>query len=121
MQERGFLYVHTPIITAADCEGAGEMFQVTTLLPEDLKKDVSYHRNAKQYVMERCDLQAVIYAIDILRYATQHLILQVPRLKDGSIDYKKDFFGKPAMLTVSGQVRLCVVCFIMRLFVLLRL
>ena len=33
-QERGFLYVHTPIITASDCEGAGEMFQVTTLLPE---------------------------------------------------------------------------------------
>ncbi|HCF95824.1 MAG TPA: asparagine--tRNA ligase [Verrucomicrobia bacterium] len=30
-QERGFLYVHTPIITASDCEGAGEMFQVTTL------------------------------------------------------------------------------------------
>lgn len=32
-QQRGFLYVHTPIITGADCEGAGEMFQVTTLLP----------------------------------------------------------------------------------------
>ena len=30
-QERGFLYVHTPIITASDCEGAGEMFQVTSL------------------------------------------------------------------------------------------
>jgi asparaginyl-tRNA synthetase len=67
-QERGFLYVHTPIITAADCEGAGEMFQVTTLLPTDPKKDV-------------------------------------PRVKDGSIDYKKDFFGKPAMLTVSGQLQ----------------
>ena len=32
-QEQGFLYVHTPIITASDCEGAGEMFQVTTLEP----------------------------------------------------------------------------------------
>ena len=30
-QDRGFVYVHTPIITASDCEGAGEMFQVTTL------------------------------------------------------------------------------------------
>ena len=30
-QEEGFLYIHTPIITASDCEGAGEMFQVTTL------------------------------------------------------------------------------------------
>jgi asparaginyl-tRNA synthetase len=34
-QERGFLYVHTPIITANDCEGAGEMFRVTTLDPID--------------------------------------------------------------------------------------
>ncbi len=33
-QELGFLYVHTPIITASDCEGAGEMFQVTTIIPE---------------------------------------------------------------------------------------
>ena len=33
-QNRGFLYIHTPIITASDCEGAGEMFQVTTVLPE---------------------------------------------------------------------------------------
>ena len=33
-QEQGFLYVHTPIITASDCEGAGEMFQITTLLSE---------------------------------------------------------------------------------------
>ncbi len=33
-QSRGFYYIHTPIITASDCEGAGAMFQVTTLLPE---------------------------------------------------------------------------------------
>lgn len=40
-QNNGFLYVHTPIITAADCEGAGEMFQVTTILPENgLIKDI---------------------------------------------------------------------------------
>ncbi|CAN0507539.1 unnamed protein product, partial [Discosporangium mesarthrocarpum] len=32
---RGFLYVHTPIVTGADCEGAGEQFLVTTLLPEE--------------------------------------------------------------------------------------
>jgi asparaginyl-tRNA synthetase len=61
-QERGFLYIHTPIITASDAEGAGEMFQVTTL-PLD----------------------------------------NVPR-KDGAVDYEKDFFGKPAHLTVSGQL-----------------
>lgn len=62
-QERGFLYVHTPIITASDCEGAGEMFQVTTL-----------------------DLGSV------------------PRQKDSRPDFSKDFFGKPAFLTVSGQL-----------------
>ena len=62
-QERGFVYVHTPIITASDCEGAGEMFQVTTL-----------------------DLQ------------------NPPRNEDGTVDYTQDFFGKPANLTVSGQL-----------------
>ena len=62
-QERGFVYVHTPLITASDCEGAGQMFQVTTL---DLNN--------------------------------------IPKNEDGSIDYSKDFFGKQANLTVSGQL-----------------
>ncbi len=62
-QERDFVYVHTPLITGSDCEGAGEMFQVTTL---DLK--------------------------------------DVPKNADGSVDYTKDFFGKPTNLTVSGQL-----------------
>ena len=61
--ERGFVNVHTPIITSSDCEGAGEMFQVTTM---DLKN--------------------------------------VPRDKEGNIDFTKDFYGKPANLTVSGQL-----------------
>ena len=38
-QERGFVYVHTPIITGSDCEGAGEMFQVTTLDLENLPRN----------------------------------------------------------------------------------
>ncbi len=38
-QERDFVYVHTPIITGSDCEGAGEMFQVTTLNMDDLPRD----------------------------------------------------------------------------------
>ena len=54
-QERGFLYVHTPIITASDCEGAGQMFRVSTL-------------------------------------------------PIGEKDFSKDFFGKEAYLTVSGQL-----------------
>lgn len=62
-QERGFVYVHTPIITASDCEGAGEMFNLTTF---DLNN--------------------------------------VPKTENGDIDYSKDFFNKPAHLTVSGQL-----------------
>lgn len=38
-QERGFIYVHTPIITGSDCEGAGEMFRVSTLDPENLPQN----------------------------------------------------------------------------------
>ena len=60
--ERGFYYIHTPIITASDCEGAGEMFQVTTL---DLAK-----------------LPAA----------------------EGATDFARDFFERPAHLTVSGQL-----------------
>ena len=55
--ERDFVWVHTPIITASDCEGAGEMFHVTTLDPLAENKS-----------------------------------------------YENDFFGKPANLTVSGQL-----------------
>lgn len=62
-QQKGFLYIHTPILTASDCEGAGEQFLVTTL---DMQKP--------------------------------------PKLADQSIDFSKDFFAKPAYLTVSGQL-----------------
>ena len=60
-QDRNYVYFNAPLITASDCEGAGEMFKVTTL---DLEK-----------------------------------------IKDGKIDYSKDFFGKPTSLTVSGQLQ----------------
>jgi asparaginyl-tRNA synthetase len=61
--KKGFVYLHTPIITASDAEGAGEMFRVTTL-PFD----------------------------------------NPPRNEDGSIDFREDFFGRSANLTVSGQL-----------------
>jgi len=64
-QNEGFQYVHTPLITCADCEGAGEMFQVTTLI-----KDNEFTAKTPQ----------------------------------GKPDYTKDFFKKPAFLTVSGQL-----------------
>ncbi|HRY55930.1 MAG TPA: asparagine--tRNA ligase, partial [Spirochaetia bacterium] len=67
-QARGFQYVHTPLITASDCEGAGAMFQVTTLDLERLGKS------------------------------------------GRSPDYGKDFFGKPAFLTVSGQLNVETYC-----------
>ena len=62
-QERGFVYVHTPIITSSDAEGAGEMFTVTG-----------------------CDLD------------------NLPKTEDGKMNYQEDFFGRPAHLTVSGQL-----------------
>ena len=62
-QERGFVYVHTPILTSSDAEGAGEMFNVNSF---DLTN--------------------------------------VPKTEDGKVDFTKDFFGKPAHLTVSGQL-----------------
>ena len=62
-QEKGFVYVHTPLITSSDAEGAGEMFNVNSF-----------------------DLE------------------NVPKTEDGKVDYSKDFFGKPAHLTVSGQL-----------------
>lgn len=60
-QENNYVYFHAPLITASDCEGAGECFQVTTL--------------------------------DLDRVASS-----------GKVDYSKDFFGKQANLTVSGQL-----------------
>ena len=62
-QEKGFVYVHTPLITASDAEGAGEMFNVNSF---DLNN--------------------------------------IPKTEDGNVDFSKDFFGKPAHLTVSGQL-----------------
>jgi asparaginyl-tRNA synthetase len=62
-QEDGFLWIHTPIITASDCEGAGEMFRVTTIDPA-----------------------------------------KPPLTKEGDVDYARDFFGRAAYLTVSGQL-----------------
>lgn len=61
--ERGYLWVATPIITASDAEGAGELFRVSTL-----------------------DM------------------LNLPLTDQGAVDYSKDFFGKEAFLTVSGQL-----------------
>lgn len=44
-EERDFNYIHTPIITASDCEGAGEMFTVTALSPEAMENDASFEKD----------------------------------------------------------------------------
>jgi asparaginyl-tRNA synthetase len=67
--EQGFLWVNTPIITASDCEGAGQMFRVSTL-------------------------DAV----------------NPPKTEAGGVDFSKDFFGKEAWLTVSGQLAVEAYC-----------
>ncbi|KAG1362173.1 asparagine--tRNA ligase, cytoplasmic 1 [Cocos nucifera] len=72
-QENGFVWISSPIITASDCEGAGEQFCVTTLIPNT-------------------------------REGTDCLINAIPTSKDGKIDWSQDFFGRPAFLTVSGQL-----------------
>ncbi len=61
--KRGFVYMHTPIVTASDAEGAGEMFKVTTLDFDN-----------------------------------------TPRTETGEVNFKEDFFGRAANLTVSGQL-----------------
>ena len=75
-QERGFQYINAPEITCSDCEGAGEMFQVTTL---SLEKIAELGVKAGQGGMKIEDAHKIV-------------------------DYSKDFFGKKASLTVSGQL-----------------
>lgn len=72
-QENNFVYVHTPIITGSDAEGAGEMFNLNTF---DLNN--------------------------------------VPKTEEGEVDFSKDFFGKPAHLTVSGQLNVETYAFAFR-------
>ena len=85
-QERGFLYVHTPIITTSDCEGAGEMFQVTTLDLERLAKS------------------APPVSGTALAAGSGTSDSQPAKVSTPAIDYTQDFFGKKASLTVSGQL-----------------
>jgi asparaginyl-tRNA synthetase len=68
-QEEGFLYLHTPIITASDCEGAGEMFRVSTIdpakPPRDDKGEVDYAKDffeRRAYLTVSGQLEGEIYA-----------------------------------------------------------
>jgi asparaginyl-tRNA synthetase len=95
-QSRGFVYVHTPIITTSDCEGAGEMFAVTTLLASGERKD---ERSGGSQRMEDGG--------SMMDSATPSSILHPPSSPTPPFtppDYSHDFFGKRASLTVSGQL-----------------
>ncbi|WP_461786264.1 asparagine--tRNA ligase, partial [Prosthecobacter sp.] len=61
-QERGFFYVHTPIITSSDCEGAGEMFQVTTLKPNTPTKPEQDFFGRPTYLTVSGQLQGEAFA-----------------------------------------------------------
>ncbi len=93
--ERGFYYVHTPIITANDCEGAGQMFRVSTL--DTMRPLPRVDKEAqKPEAREHCkDLAAKA---------------NMPPWTYGQVDHSKDFFGKEAHLTVSGQLNVETYC-----------
>ena len=126
--------MHTPIITTSDCEGAGEMFQVTTLISEAEKLEKELIKNpppsesdleaARLVVKEKGDLvsqlkaakaskQEIGAAVAELKKSKENLAKLEERLKlkpgipekDGKIDYTQDFFARQAFLTVSGQLQ----------------
>ncbi|MBX3741413.1 MAG: asparagine--tRNA ligase [Akkermansiaceae bacterium] len=61
-QERDFIYVHTPIITASDCEGAGEMFRVTTLPDDKISRDTEDFFNKRAYLTVSGQLEGETFA-----------------------------------------------------------
>ena len=58
-QERGFIYIHSPIITGSDCEGAGEMFKVTTLDLDDVPKKDGHVDFEKDFFKHPASLTAM--------------------------------------------------------------
>lgn len=134
-QERHFLYVHTPIITTSDCEGAGEMFQVTTLLSDVEKRETEARSSpplteadveaakaavtqkgglVKQLKVDKKSKQEITDAVQELTRLKEELAKLEERLKlkgglprkdGGGIDYSSDFFARQAYLTVSGQLQ----------------
>jgi asparaginyl-tRNA synthetase len=61
-QERDFIYVQTPIITASDCEGAGEMFRVTTLPDDEISKDTEDFFGKRAYLTVSGQLEGETFA-----------------------------------------------------------
>lgn len=133
-QEHGFLYIHTPIITTSDCEGAGEMFQVTTLISEAEKLEKELIKNppsseadieaARLLVKEKGEAVAQLKSAKASKGEISSSVAELTKAKenlskveersklkpgipqkDGKIDYALDFFARQAFLTVSGQLQ----------------
>uniref|UniRef100_A0A2P2KAJ8 Asparaginyl-tRNA synthetase family protein n=1 Tax=Rhizophora mucronata TaxID=61149 RepID=A0A2P2KAJ8_RHIMU len=133
-QEHGFLYIHTPIITTSDCEGAGEMFQVTTLISESEKLEKELRENpppseadieaAKLAVKEKGEVVALLKSAKASKEEVSASVAEYNKAKenlsrveersklklglaqkDGKADYALDFFARQAFLTVSGQLQ----------------
>ena len=132
--EHGFLYVHSPLITTSDCEGAGELFQVTTLLqgadeaaadksaqpaPADLEaaKAAAAAKGEEVKALKAAEpkdaaaVKAAVSELKSLKSAAAKLEEQLltvgglKRLPDGTVDYSEDFFSAKAFLTCSGQLQ----------------
>lgn len=132
-QQNGFLYVHTPIITTSDCEGAGEMFQVTTLFHEAERRDkealanpppseaeleeakhaVTLKGEALKELKKGGNKEVIAAGVQELKQAKESFAQLEARSKfqpgmpkkDGAVDYSADFFSRQAFLTVSGQLQ----------------
>ncbi|CAM0901798.1 unnamed protein product [Alopecurus aequalis] len=134
--DNGVQLVHTPIITTSDCEGAGEMFQVTTLFSQAQKLEAELKENpapsqadidaAKIVVKEKGEAvaelkaaqatkQEISAAVSELKKAKEVVTAMeersklkpgIPRREDGSVAFENDFFKCPSYLTVSGQLQL---------------
>ncbi|KAF3333429.1 Asparagine--tRNA ligase [Carex littledalei] len=134
-RQNGFRYIHTPILTTSDCEGAGEMFQATVLfsqaekIAKELKENPPPSESdieaAKLVVKEKGDIVAqlkstkaskaeITAAVSELNRAKEavsrleeryKLKPGIPTNPDGRFVFDSDFFKKPAFLTVSGQLQ----------------
>ncbi|CAD7704410.1 unnamed protein product [Ostreobium quekettii] len=87
-QSQGFQLLHTPVVSASDCEGAGEMLQVTTMMSTAMRGGSA-------------DAKA---AANVVKTDQTGPGPSLPVDESGGIDHSEDFFGRPTFLTVSGQL-----------------
>lgn len=97
--DRGFVYLHSPIITASDCEGAGEMFRVTTAIPASgAIDDIAVQTDSDS---DNDGSEDSTSSADV-KYSSADASKEEKGEK--LVDFSRDFFSKPAFLTVSGQL-----------------